>query len=168
MEPTVGSLHCRHRPAAIRACRAAAIAALCAWRWYSQCVLLMRGSEHFRHRPAASRRDRQDSCPRANLVDMARAVGAAVGWGGAPEAQPLARPALVAPRLGRRGAGVGAEPLPGGRQVRPADPAREALDGVVDPAARETGGVLELDEAAAASRAGPGMGDGRERRGSEG
>ena len=103
-----------------------------------------------------------------HFLHMLRAVAPPVGWDAAPDALPLPCPLAMDARLVPMAAAVTTEALPGGGQVLQADRARDARLGVVDPAARQARGVLELDQAAAASRAGPGMGDGRERRGSEG
>ena len=104
-----------------------------------------------------------DSCvPHGEL--MARAVGG-VGGDAAPDAtasvDTSARGQGLAPAASDPDAAIRTEPRATRRRRVPADPA-ETRRSVVGPAARETGGVLELDEAAAASRAGRGMARGRD------
>ena len=99
--------------------------------------------------------------PRAGL--MARAV-AGVGGDAAPdataEADTIASGLGLAPVTSERDAGGRTVPQPVACQGLPADPAREARQAVIGPAARQARGVLELDQAAAASRAGRGHGAG--------
>ena len=90
-----------------------------------------------------------DSLHGRNRRRVPRAVGG-VGLNSAPDtpAQADTNPLGLglAPVASERGAGVGTVPLPEvARQWLSADPAREARQAVVDPAARQARGVLELD-----------------------
>ena len=79
---------------------------------------------------------------------MARAVGG-VGGDAAPDATAAAATNAsglgLAPVASERDAGGRTVPLPVARQWLPADPAREDLQAVVHPAARQARGFLELD-----------------------